>query len=398
MDSIGSIHENGYEVVAEGQSISSALSGRETSSQKLVVKLLSLIETSMRPLLGSHEVEVQERARNVLGVVQLVKEDVLGCSVKHEESSGKKKSETLEIIKLITDLFSEELGPISVSAQARVPIPDGLTLHENLSELDMIYDDIQLQPSTSFSLGTSHSGDKGFPLSSNGQFKEDSESSVTSGSLLAKHRERHGLYYLPSEKDGGESAEYPPATENKVVGDDHDQMNDLVKLTEQSLSLKKKPNRAKSRPVVVTLDESENFIPTNKLESQNDVLSGAVRDVLLGNEEVSTSSSYGATANPSSTRRGKEIAIDGPLDLRENFVTQESSEIGNSSSRRSKHKAHGKDRRKHSHDNNDVRTEESSRKEKKKSSRHHRSKQKGEGKGGDSNVVLQTPEIPDFLL
>lgn len=394
-DSSRSVDENGDEAVAQGQSVSLAVSGRETSSQESVVKLLNFIQTAMELLSCSHEVEVQERARNVLGLVQLVKRYVLGCSVLHEENSGKKESETSETVKLITDLFSEELGPVSVSAQARVPLPDGLTFQEDLSELDTIYHDIQLQPSSSFSLGMSRYGDKGFPLTSNGQFKEESESSTKSESLLAEHRQRHGLYYLPSEKDGAASTDYPPASEKKVEGDRHDEMNVLVKLTEQSLTVKKKPHRAKPRPIVVKLDEGENFIPTNKLESQNDVLSGAVRDVLLGNEDVSTSS-YGA--DPPSKQKGKEkLVSDGPLDLRENSVTVESSDIGNPSSRRSKHKAHGKERRQHGHGKNDERREENSRKEKKKSSHHRHSRHKGDGKGGASSIV-QTTEIPDFLL
>jgi len=396
-DSSRSVNENGDDVVAQGQSVSLAVSGREISSLESVMKMLNFIETAMEPLSFSHEVEVQDRARNILGVVQLVKQYFLGCSDLHEESSGKKESETSEIVKLITDLFSEELGPVSASAQARIPLPDGLTFQEDLSELDTIFDDIQLQPSTSFSLGTSRYRDKAFPLTPNDQFKEDSESSTKSESLLAEHRQRHGLYYLPSGKDGAESADYPPANENKVEGDRHDETSDLVKLTEQSLSVTKKPSRAKPRPVVVKLDDGENFIPANKLESQNDMLSGAVRDVLLGNEEVSTSS-YGVAADPSSKRKGKETLVsDGPLDLRENSVTVDSSDIGNPSSRRSKHKALGKKRNQHSHVKNGERREENSHKEKKKTSRDNHSRHKGDGKGAASSIV-QTTEIPDFLL
>uniref|UniRef100_A0A803MIF1 AP-3 complex subunit delta n=1 Tax=Chenopodium quinoa TaxID=63459 RepID=A0A803MIF1_CHEQI len=335
-----SIGEYGIEdAVQEKPTLS--LPERETSSQDAVVKLLNMTETAVGPLLWSNEVEIQERARNILGVVNLVKEDVLHCSGHHVDKSGKKDFELSEITKLFDDLFVEELGPISVTAQARIPVPDDLSLKDSLTDLDLIYSDIQLNPSTTFSLGTSRSSEKDDYLLSNGQGAEDVDSSTISGSLLAQHRKRHGLYYLSSEKDDTGFNDYPPAIESKNLDKNGNEVNDLVKLTDQSLKLKKKPNHAKPRPVVVKLDEGENFIPTKKLEITEDLLSGAVRDVLLGNEEVSTSSK--------NSEADKQLVNDGPLDLREHSVAV-TSEVGNSSSRRSKHKNHSKERRQHSHD------------------------------------------------
>lgn len=384
-------NENGEEVSMQGQSSSLPLCGKESSTHQSVAKLFDLIENALGPLSYSHEVEVQERARNVLGVLQLVKQDNLSCLVQNEASSGKIKVEVSETTKLINDLFDEELGPVSVNAQTKVPVPDGLTLHDNLSELDRIYSDIQLHPSVSFSLGTFPSRDEEAPANFNGQSTEDSEPLTKSGSLLAQHRERHGLYYLPPEKDDAGSNAYPPANDSKVVGNHGDEVNDLVKLTEQSLSFKRKPNHGKTRPVVVKLDESENFIPTKKIESKDDLLSGAVRNVLLGTEEVSTSSQYNSAATkPSSKRKGKEkLVIDG--------VTSENSGTGDPSSGKSKHKGPGKERRHRSLGTNDERTEENSRKERKKSSRRH-SKHNTQRNEGDSNMVVQMPLIPDFLL
>ncbi|KNA06963.1 hypothetical protein SOVF_176290 [Spinacia oleracea] len=376
----------------------SALSETEISTQDPVVKLLNLTETAVVPLIWSHEVEVQERARNILGVVQIVKQDILGVGAMHE-TSGKKDFEVCEITNLFDDLFEEELGPVSVNAQARIPVPADLIFKDNLTDLDLIYSDLQLSSSTSFSLGTSRSREEDNDPLSNGQGREDLESSTISGSLLAQHRKRHGLYYLTSEKDETGSNDYPPATESKYLDKNGDEVNDLVKLTEQSLTIKKRQNHAKPRPMVVKLDEGENFIPAKKLEIKDELLSGAVRDALLENEEVSTSSKFSEAGKPSVERKGKEtLVIDGPPDLREHSVTADS-EVGNSSSRRSKHKNHSKERRQHSHGESGEGKEERSRKEKKKSSHHRHSRHKTQEKQGSSNNASnQTPQIPDYLL
>lgn len=373
------------------------MSEKETPTIDPVVKLLDLIEKAVGPLSWSHEVEVQERARNVLGVVQLVKQYVLSCSGQHGDGSGKNKHEVSGVATFFDDLFAEELGPVSVNAQARVHIPDDLTLMDNLADLDMIYSDLQLSPATSFSLGISHCKEKDNDILSNGIVKEDIETS-TSGSLLSEHRKRHGLYYLPSEKDETASNNFPPANESKYVENQSNKMNDLVKLTEQSLTLKKKPNHVKPRPVVVKLDESENFIPPNKLEYKEDLLSGAVRDVLLGNTEVSTSSKYSETGKPSTTMKGKEtLGIDDPSDLLDHSVALDS-EVSDPSLRRSKHKNHSKERRHRSHGESSKGLEERSKKEKKRSSHHRHSRHKEQEKQGESKIALQTPQIPDFLL
>ncbi|XP_021727692.1 AP-3 complex subunit delta-like [Chenopodium quinoa] len=374
-----------------------SLPERKTSSQDAVVKLLNMTETALGPLLWSDEVEIQERARNILGVVHLVKEDVLHCSGHHVDKSGKKDFEVSEIANLFDDLFVEELGPISVTAQARIPVPDDLTLKDNLTDLDLIYSDIQLNPPSTFSLGTSRSSEKDDYFHSNDQGAEDVDSSTISGSLLAQHRKRHGLYYLSSEKDDTGSNDYPPAIESKNLDKNGNEVNDLVKLTDQSLKLKKKPSHAKPRPVVVKLDEGENFIPTKKLEITEDLLSGAIRDVLLGSEEVSTSSKYSEADKQLVERKGKEtLVIDGHPNLREQSVAV-TSVVGNSSSGRSKHKNHSKERRHHSQGESEGK--ERSQKEKKKSSRHRHSRHKEvEKQGSSNNGSIQTQQIPDYLL
>lgn len=395
-DSNWSFGDNDNEDAVQEKSILAG-SDRQTSTQDAVIKLLNLTEATLRPLLWSHEVEVQERARNILGVLDLVKQDILCCSGQHVDRLEKKDFEVSEITEFFDDLFVEDFGPVSVNAQARIPVPDDITLKDNLTDLDLIYSDIQLNPSTSFSLGTSCAREKDDDPLSNRQGRDDLESSTTSESLLALHRKRHGLFYLPSEKEETGSIDYPPAIESKNLDNHGNEVNDLVKLTGQSLTLKKKPIHAKPRPVVVKFDEGENFIPTKKLEIMDDLLSGAVREVLLKNEEVSTSSIYSKASKPSVERKGKEtLVIDGPPDLREHSVAVDS---GNSTSRRSKHKNHSKERRQHSHSESGEGKEERTQKDKKKSSRHRHSRHKTREKQGGSNIAsIQTPPIPDFLL
>ncbi|KAL2934093.1 AP-3 complex subunit delta [Bienertia sinuspersici] len=373
------------------------LSEEETSKKDIVLKLLNLIETALGPLIWSHEVEVQERTQNILGVLQIVKQNILFISGQNGDRSGTNEIKVSDITNLFDDLFEEELGPIAVNAQTRIPLPYDLTLKDNLTDLDMIYSDIQLNLSTSFSLGTSRSRKKDDDLFSDGVGRVDSESATVSESLLAQHRKRHGLYYLSSEKDGTRSNDYPLATETKDVVSLSDEQNDLVKLTEQSLTLKKKMNHAKARPVVVKLDDGENFMPTKKLEYKDDLLSDAVRDVLLGNEEVSTSLRYGEAGKPSIKRKGKEtLVINSPPDLRLHSVTADA-EVGNTSSRRSKHRNHSKERRQCNHGESGKGKEERPQEEKNKSCRHHR-KPKAEQKESGSNTAVQTLQIPDFLL
>ncbi|KAI6674221.1 hypothetical protein NL676_002127 [Syzygium grande] len=249
-------------------------------TRESIANLLNLVEVAMRPLSVSLEFQ-------------------------NEKVLEKEEIEVLKLIKLMNDAFSEELGPVSTSAQERVPIPDGLVLKDNLADLDEIMGDVKLPSSSSFSLESPYYGEIIDPASSNMQSKEDSEASNESTSLLAEHRKRHGLYYLPSEGNGTISNDYPPANDLKSVDTNQDDTEDLVKLTAQSLVSKKKPNYAKPRPVVVKLDEGESVpVVPKKQDSRDDLLSGAVRDILLGDDAVKLSSSikgketiYGAASS-----------------------------------------------------------------------------------------------------
>ncbi|XAR63928.1 hypothetical protein NMG60_11024085 [Bertholletia excelsa] len=360
-----------------------------------IVNLLELVKTALGPFTGSYEVEVQERVRNLLGLIKMVEQEIHGSSIDKENVlMGESKSS--RVIKLIHDAFSEEVVPISFSAQQRIPIPDGLVLKENLEDLETICGDIQMPQSTSFFLLRPHFEEKDGTSLIMYQNKEESNPLSESISLLAEHRKRHGLYYLPSETKDTMSSEYPPANEPKLRDDAVDDADNLVKLTEQSLFLKKKPSQTKPRPVVVKLDGDEMHIGAKnpQVKEKEDLISGAVRDVLLDNEAVTNSSQGKTSENSSGKKKGKEkMKVVQPLVSTEELTNVESSEVGNSSSRKPKHRPHGKERKHRSSGK-----EEKGLKDKQKNAHCH-GKAKACQRGDEvTNVVTQTPVIPDFLL
>ncbi|KAK9278689.1 hypothetical protein L1049_028263 [Liquidambar formosana] len=392
---------NGDEmIVTHGQTSSFASLEKNSFTEDSISNLLNLIEMALGPLSVSHEIELQERARNILGFIELIKQEIPGSLDQGEGNFEREQLKASEVINVMRDAFSKELGPVSISAQERVPVPDGLMLNENLCDLEKICGDVQLPSTSSFSLGTPHSKEKIGVSLLNLQSKEESEPSTESTSLLAEHRKRHGLYYLSSEKNEISSTDYPPANEMKLQDDLHDDAEDLVKLTEQSLVPKKKPNHAKPRPVVVRLDEGDEVsIVAKKPDSKDDLLSGAVRDVLFGNEAIPTSSQRNPSDKSSSKRKGKEkVNIDLPSELKENLGDEEKPDLGNPSSRRSKHRTHGKERRHRSPGKNDEEREENVQKEKQKSSHRHGRHKARQRADGPLNVVAQAAVIPDFLL
>ncbi|XP_059641722.1 AP-3 complex subunit delta [Cornus florida] len=391
--------DNGGDIiVVHGQTSSLSDLKRDRLTQESIVNLLDIIETALGQLTGSHEVEIQERARNVLGLVELIQKVIRGCVVQNGGIFEKEELKACEIINLVSGAFSEELGPVSSSAQGRIPIPDGITLTDNLRDLDTICGDMQSPKSSPFSLGRSLFGERDGNSIFNRDDQEDSVPSTESTSLLAEHRKRHGLYYLPSEKKEIISNDYPLANDSKLRDNVNDDTVDLVMLAEQSLVLKKKPNQTKPRPVVVKLDGDKIPIIAKKPELEDDLISVAVRDVLLGNEAIPTSSRSNLSNKSSSKRRGKEILnIDQVSESKEN-LNVEKSELGNQSSRRSKHRPHGKERKHRSPGKNVEEGEENGEKDKQKSShRHGRHKARQRADGG-VNVAAQTPIIPDFLL
>ncbi|XP_065860751.1 AP-3 complex subunit delta [Euphorbia lathyris] len=363
-----------------------------------IINLINLIELALGPLLASSDVEVHERARNILGFIELVRPEIPSDLFLEEVNSMKREVKAYKIVELVLDAFSEELGPVSVKSQERVAVPDGLMLKENLADLDAICGNVLLPSTSSFSLVSSQGEGVGASVNME-QSKEESETSSESTTLLAEHRKRHGLYYLPSEKNESSAIDYPPANDPKSDIKTNDDALDLVKLTDQSLGPKKKTNHAKPRPVVVKLDEGETAtITAKKTDIKDDSLSDAVRDILLGNATIPASSQSNSSSKSSVKRKGKEKEKVVLPELKEN-LDGEKPDLGNPSSRRSKHRSHGKEKgRKSPEKKNDVEREDHPEKEKQKSKHHHGRHKTRQRSDAPINLVAQTPVIPDFLL
>lgn len=383
----------GEEINASCRQTSSVASlERNFFTYESVINLLNKIELAVGPLSGSHDVEVLERARNLLCFIELIKQKLPDCLSQKEENLQRGETEAYKIIELMEDAFSDELGPVSVTAQERIPVPADLVLNENLADLDTFLPDVQ-QPSlnsNSFSLGSHLSEETaGVPLPIL-QSKEELEPTNESSSLLAQHRRRHGLYYLPSEKNDA-SNDYPPANDLRS----QDDAEDLVKLTEQSLVSKKKPNHAKPRPVVVKLDGD--LVPiVAKPRSKDDSLSDAVREVLLGSETNLTSSQNKPSDRSSNKNKGKEKLHVDHANLKEDLGVDKH-DHKNSSSRKSRHQSHGKERRHRSSGDGDQMDKNGEEGKKKSSHRQGRHKAR-QGTDAPSSVAPQTQVIPDFLL
>ncbi|KAL2247342.1 AP-3 complex subunit delta isoform X1 [Sesamum indicum] len=372
--------DNANMVIAGGQ-MSSASSRKYHLTKESLEGLVNLVGTNLGPLAGSDEVEIQERASNVLGFIELMKPELYG-HLGHTEGNGMKgKLEASEVVKLMFDVFSEELGPVSLSAQEKVPLPDGLVLKENLSDLEAICSDVKFPLSTSFSLVHSQIMEK--DTASSPECKEESGPSTESTSLLAEHRKRHGLYYLPSENKGTTFNDFPPAHEpkDKTI----DEAEDLAKLTEESLIIKKKQNQVKPRPVVVKLDDGEGLnVAVEKSKVKTDLISGAVREVLLGNE-ATTSSSRSKSSNKSSKRREVDRIPESGNDI-VNTAISERSNVGSGRRKHQTHLSSGKEKEQHDHKG-----------KQKRDSRHHKHKSRQRADGA-MNIPVQSPVIPDFLL
>lgn len=359
-----------------------------------ISNILNAIKLSLGPLSISHDVELLERSRNLLCFIEFIRQEIPDCLTHKQESLSRDESEATQFIELMNDAFINDLGPVSVHAQKRVPLPDDLVLKENLEDIEAICHDVQLPSFNSFSLGSSqHQESMGVSVL-NIENKEESETSNESTLLLAEHRKRHGLYYLPSEKNEITSSHYPPANDLK-----HDDTENLVTLTEQSLAPKKKPNHAKPRPVVVKLDEGDQWTLAAKLQPKVDTISSAVLDVLIGSDTKPNLSQNKSSKASSSKEKGKDkLNIDYPSESKENLGDLEKDDGGNPSSRKSKHRKHRKERRhrspRHVEDVKDEVIQQGKQKSRRGHGR-HRTLQKSDV---PLNVVPHRSVVPDFLL
>ncbi|KHN21597.1 AP-3 complex subunit delta [Glycine soja] len=375
------------------------LSVNKNSMHESIVNLLNRIELILGPLIANQDVEVLERARNILSLVQLVKEEIIDNSVQSVvDIVNKKDTRVTAIINLLRDAFTTELGPVSTSAQGRIVLPDGLVLEENLDDLQAICGDIELPSSSLFGAGGPHLTTT-LDASSSNLLKNEESGPLKESTSLIEHRKQHGLYYLPSEKSEIVSDEYPPANDPKSNSNINDEAAELVKLTEQSLLLKKRTNQTKPRPVVVRLDDGDVApITVKRPEPLDDSLSGAIKDALLGSETRPSMSGSSPSDKSSRKKEKKKLSTRVRSEMKKNVVDAENPELENPNSSSKNHgHSHTKERR-HQGKEKIVEGEEHDQREKKKSGHRHGRRKTHQRAKSPLNVVSQTPVIPDFLL
>ncbi|VAH17987.1 unnamed protein product [Triticum turgidum subsp. durum] len=237
-------------------------------SNKSIVYMINLIETTVGPLVESKEVEVLERARNLIGFVHLLRE--IWELKERKVSDHNKHNRVVELINSMQKVFSQELRPVSVNAQKKISLPEDLVLHENLSELADILseDDTILSTSISFISRNCHSVETR---------DEPAVVSVDSSSLF-EHRKRHGIYYLPTGKAEDDANSYPRANDPLLSAENASAMEDKSE-TVQPVSAGKKLKAMRSRPKVVKLD-GEDFL-SSMMTSAN-ILKAADKSEVMG--------------------------------------------------------------------------------------------------------------------
>jgi AP-3 complex subunit delta-1 len=370
---------------AEEQIVMPSTTEKDPSSHKSIVYMINLIEMTVRPLVQCKEVEVLERARNLMGFVHLLRE--IQELKERKVSDQKKINRVKELVKSMQTVFSQELSPVYVNAQKEISLPEDLVLNENLAELADIVSEDDTPPSTSIF----------FCSHSNPSVETSNEPAVSVGSssLLVEHRKRHGMYYLPTGKDEGDTNNYPHANDPLLSADNGSTMKDRSE-TVQPVSAGKKLKAMKSRPKVVKLD-GEDFLSAMvsgvNVPKENS-LSGAVGSVLMGRDAKSLS--LLKASDKSSERMGNKMdSGESSSQWTQNIDT----DIGSHptlSSRTIKHQDYDKEKSTilPDSDGKEARKHKTSGKSGHRQGRHkHR-----ERSSTQPDVAPQAPVIQDFLL
>uniref|UniRef100_A0A0E0FM68 Clathrin/coatomer adaptor adaptin-like N-terminal domain-containing protein n=1 Tax=Oryza nivara TaxID=4536 RepID=A0A0E0FM68_ORYNI len=354
---------------------------KDPFSLKLVVHMINLIETTVGPLVECNEVEVLERARNLIGFVYSLREIQ---ELKESKFDDDKHSRVKELVKNMQTVLSHEIGPVSLNAQEKISLPDDLVLNENLAELvDIISeDDTTLSSSIVF-----------YPRSCGSvETRDEPALSLGSSSLLSEHRKRHGLYYLPTGKAEDGPVDYPHANDPLLPASSESALDDKLK-TIQPVTGGKKPKAVKSRPKVVKLD-GEDFLSSMVASAsvpKEDSLSGAVRGVLLGRD-----------LKPSSSQKASDKAYEGIINKMDSGESSsqwknnvDADFVGHptSSSRPSIQQSHDKE------STNPLESDgKEARKHRRSRSGHRQGKHKHRERHSTQPDVPQAPIIQDFLL
>uniref|UniRef100_J3L0F5 Clathrin/coatomer adaptor adaptin-like N-terminal domain-containing protein n=2 Tax=Oryza brachyantha TaxID=4533 RepID=J3L0F5_ORYBR len=353
---------------------------KDPFSHKSIVHMINLIETTVVPLAECNEVEVLERARNLIGFVYSLREI---RELKESDVDDDKHNRVKELVKNMQTVFSDEIGPVSLNAQEKVTLSDDLVLNESLAELAEIVSEDDTTPSSSIVF---------YPRSRGSvETRDEPTLSLGSSSLLSEHRKRHGLYYLPTGKAEDDPVDYPHANDPQLPASNESALDDKLK-TIQPVTSAKKPKAMKSRPKVVKLD-GEDFLSTMVASTsvpREDSLSGAV-GILLGRD-----------LKPSSSQKDSDKSYEGIINKMD---TGESSSqwknnvnadlVGHptSSSRPSIQQSHDKE------STNPLESDgKEARKHRRSRSGHCQGKHKNRDRHSTQPDVPQAPIIQDFLL
>ncbi|CAL4963471.1 unnamed protein product [Urochloa decumbens] len=272
---------------SEEQDIREHTVQKDPFSHESMLYMINLIETTVGSLIECNEVEVQERAHNLLGFIHLVG----GIQELNENkvSDDDKQIRVKEIVKTMWTVFCQELGPVSVTAQMKVASSHGLDLNENLAELADIVSEDDTAPSTSIFF---------YPRSHDSAETRDEPAVSIGSSSLSEHRKRHGLFYLPTGKTEDDLSDYPHANDTQPSCSNETVNCDKSKTVEPVFAGKKSKS-TKSRPKVVKLDGEDflsSMVATTNVPKE-DPLSGALCGVLLGRDARASSSQKASDIN-----------------------------------------------------------------------------------------------------
>lgn len=367
---------------AEEQIVMPGTAEKDPFSYKSIVYMINLIEITVGPLVQCKEVEVLERARNLIGFVHLLRE--IQELKERKASDHNKHSWIKELVKNMQTVFSQELSPVYVNAQKKISLPEDIVLNENLAELADIVSEDDTTPSTSIFF-CSHSNPSV-------ETRDETAVSVDSSSLLFEHRKRHGMYYLPTGKAEDDADNYPHVNDPLLSADNESMMNDRSE-TVQPVSAGKKLKALRSRPKVVKLD-GEDFLSAMMASvnvPKENSLSGAVGSGLTGRDAKSISSLK--ASDKSSERMGNKMDTgESSSQWRQNI----DADIGSHPTSISKHQDHDKEKSAvlPDSDGKEARKHKTSGTSGRRQGKHkHR-----ERSSTQPDVAPQAPVIQDFLL
>lgn len=249
---------------------------------------VELIKENITPLMNSVDMEVQERACNVLGQLQPFEDpnDI------HRVQDG------FEMLTALSEVFSLDLGPVSVHAQGRVPLPENLLIENNLDALGPVCgsDDVLLNTGEAKTSTSYREWEAEF------NFQPPSKENLSgvdpsSAALLQQHRHRYENFYLPSDAP---VVDYPPAqltlSAATTASTSHGPTDSSV-FNENSL-VWTKPRQAKARrPAVVALDDEDDLpgisTPVSKKGLKDELVFEAIRDALSADRNKGHSAADG---------------------------------------------------------------------------------------------------------